>query len=520
MYKIDFETPYELDVFEWGAPHAFSLMAPVLSSFERSVESGPLRALMLGGLPEGFSASDLPPVNLGAGNDVFIGTAADETVIGEGGNDLLRGEGGVDTLSGGDGIDTLYGGDGADILIGGAGDDYLHVDAADTLSGGSGYDTVIAENLYASGLIIDLGATTIERVFGTHQIDNLDASSLTGFGASLYGYSGADILIGSAQDDYLYIDEDDVENGLVDGNGGYDWAYNNSSLSESGDFHVNMAALEIEGYYGTSDADVSEIITAVGHTGSVTIYGNGGLDVMIGGSGDDYIHVSQGFSIAQGGLGYDYIIYNTFDGSGLTVNLTLTGFEGAIGRDGDDYFDATGSLASASLYGAGGNDTLIGGLGADYLYGDAGDDSLTGGVGRDHFMHDGAFGADTITDFLIGMDIMLIRTAGVASMADLVVSQDGLDTLITVGSNSIRLTGVLAVTLSASDFIFNPPSAARPLENVDEGGAIDLSVNDFEALDPDHSEPGFLFKDDGAADVYIFDVDDVWFDNADGVALL
>lgn len=285
-----------------------------------------------------------------------------------------------------------------------------------------------------------------------------------------------------------------------------------------------MAALEIEGYYGTADADVAEIITAVGHTNSITIYGNGGLDVMIGGSGDDYIHVNQGFSVAQGGLGYDYIIYNTFDGSGLTVNLTLTGFEGAVGRDGDDYFDATGSVDSVSLYGAGGSDTLIGGLGADYLYGDAGDDSYTGSVGRDHFMHDGAFGADTITDFLIGMDVILIRTAGVASMADMVISQDGLDALLIMGSNSIRLTGVIAATLSASDFIFTPPSSAEPSDEVDEYVAQDIALNDFEDLAQDASGLEAFAPDSGAlvggySDSLMTDAAEAWFNDADGISL-
>lgn len=190
MYEIDFETFQKLDLIAPNTLRYSSIMDPASHLLDLSVETEVLTPLQFGSAFIDVTASEDPTNNLGAGNDVFIGTAADEIVNGEGGNDLIRGEGGNDTLSGGDGVDTLYGGAGADILVGGIGDDYLHIDAADTLSGGAGYDTAIAEDISGSGLTIDLGGTAIERVFATHSVDYLDASSLTGFGASLYGYAG------------------------------------------------------------------------------------------------------------------------------------------------------------------------------------------------------------------------------------------------------------------------------------------------------------------------------------------
>lgn len=58
--------------------------------------------------------------------------------------------------------------------------------------------------------------------------------------------------------------------------------------------------------------------------------------------------------------------------------------------------------------------------------------------------------------------------AGVASMADILFSQDGADALLTMGANLIRLTGVTAATLTAADFIFAPTSA----EELDDGPTV------------------------------------------------
>lgn len=426
----------------------------------------------------------------GEGGDAIYGGTGSDIIYGGVGNDLIYSSNFLspfswqdslssafsDTVFGGDGNDTIYGGLAADSFDGGAGDDLIHVMTGDTYVGGTGYDTVVLIESGSPILNIDMGATSIERAFGGARTDTFDASTQT-VGVTIYSGGSGDTLIGSAHTDYFFIDEADIESGSVDGNGGYDWMLNNSSLAESGAFIVNMAALEIEGYYGTSDADVAEIVSAAGVTTSVTIFGNGGA-------------------------GYDYIIYNSFDGSGLTFDLGANGFEGAVGRGGNDVFDASTVTVSTSLYGAGGNDTLIGGSSTDYLYGDTGNDTYTGNGGFDYFLHDNTFGADTITDFTQGDDVMIIRTAGVASMANIVITQDGADALLTMGANSIRLTGVTAANLMASDFIFAPTSA----EVLDDGPTEAASADaKSELIDPimDELAPleteGLLFDADMAA---------------------
>lgn len=91
-------------------------------------------------------------INLGNGDDTYVGTAGDDTVNGQNGadnlsggdgNDILNGGNDSDTLSGDAGNDTLSGGGGNDTLSGGTGDDTLSGDGGnDTLSGGAGNDTL------------------------------------------------------------------------------------------------------------------------------------------------------------------------------------------------------------------------------------------------------------------------------------------------------------------------------------------------------------------------------------------
>jgi Ca2+-binding RTX toxin-like protein len=424
------------------------------------------------------------------------GSDVDDVLMGGSGNDTLRGLGGSDTLNGGSGNDSLYGGSGADTLSGGAGEDYLYVDAEDftsgSVNGGDGYDTAIAEDINGAGLLMQSAhMQEVERYLMTHSDDRIELQDSTA-NLTVYGYGGADIILTGSGDDYIYFDNEDIAGGGIRANGGYDWLLNNSSSSFTGTITVDMGVMQVEGYYGSNG---TEIIDASQQGSSVTIYTNLGADQVTGGSGGDYIYVTSETVSFVGGAGFDYIIYNTFDGSGLTVDLTATGFEGAVGRGGNDSFDASGNTVSASLYGAGGNDILIGGTVTDYLYGDAGNDTYTGNGGTDYFLHDNTFGNDTITDFAIGTDVMIVRTAGVASMANMVITQDGADALLTMGANSIRLTGVTASSLTAADFIFAPTSAELPedgpdtassaQEKADISDAENVTLDDFSDLEPE-----------------------------------
>lgn len=90
-------------------------------------------------------------------------------------------------------------------------------------------------------------------------------------------------------------------------------------------------------------------------------WGEGGNDILAGGSGDD---------IMMGGEGCDYMV-------GREGNDRLLGDKGddvLVGGSGDDRLD--GGLGDDVLFGGYGNDHLFGDWGIDRLYGGSGDDAL------------------------------------------------------------------------------------------------------------------------------------------------
>ncbi|MEO9894804.1 MAG: DUF4214 domain-containing protein [Paracoccaceae bacterium] len=145
--------------------------------------------------------------------------------------------------------------------------------------------------------------------------------------------------------------------------------------------------------------DRNNDLTASGHFVSVTINGDDGDDTVIGGSqndilaggngadalygndGDDVISIDADDVSTQGGEGYDVAIVENEDA--VSLDLVATGFESAVGNNGNDIFTAEGSNISVALFGGAGDDTLSGGNTADTFFGSIGDDSIFGGAGQD-----------------------------------------------------------------------------------------------------------------------------------------
>jgi hypothetical protein len=107
-----------------------------------------------GGRGEQDNLLSIEGVWTGTGNDVVVGTAADEYMYGGAGSDLLRGRGGADRLIGADRLsgrsdipigspDRLEGGAGPDVLDGRGGRDLLIGGSGrDQLDGGRGWDRI------------------------------------------------------------------------------------------------------------------------------------------------------------------------------------------------------------------------------------------------------------------------------------------------------------------------------------------------------------------------------------------
>ncbi|MEO1744015.1 MAG: hypothetical protein AAFR99_19650 [Cyanobacteria bacterium J06629_9] len=140
-----------------------------------------------------------------------------------------------------------------------------------------------------------------------------------------------------------------------------------------------------------------------------------------------------------------------------------------------------GGEGNDRIGGKSGNDILSGDAGDDLIYGDAGDDILmgvtgddilvgdnfSGGSGSDLFVFGLGDGTDTILDFQVGTDCIGL-VEGELTFADLTLTQDGANTLLGVGSETLAvLNNVMASALVESDF-----TSVADVSNVEEALAL------------------------------------------------
>jgi Ca2+-binding RTX toxin-like protein len=222
---------------------------------------------------------------------------------------------------------------------------------------------------------------------------------------------------------------------------------------------------------GTADYDIIS-----GGAGNDTIDGGAGSDKMAGQEGDDTFIGGAGADYMIGGAGVDTVDYDDSAG-GVIVNLntgtgsgadaagdTLIEIENLIGSRHTDTL--IGNSGDNRLDGGIGTDRLVGGDGRDVLIGGFQSDELTGGAHADTFLfatsaYGLGTGADVITDFQVGQDVIQFQRAywgGVDSLDDLTFSQVGADTVISFGNAaSITLDNVDMQQLLANastDFLF------------------------------------------------------------------
>lgn len=265
------------------------------------------------------------------GNEISGGGGDDKLYGGPGGgDDELKGEGGNDMLFGGKGDDTLNGGMGNDVLNGGAG--------ADEFDGGAGNDMIYA----------DLG--DIGKIDGGSnpegQPGDMDTVSFARLVDMAVGASGAAFTLGTDAvniERVIGTDEDDYITGA------------DESTDDAGD-----APEEIEG----------------GDGGDVLVGGDGSGDTVSYENSDRRVRVDLGDGTDDDGTG-------SSNSGGHATGDTISGFENIKGSAYGDVLEAlTGSSGTpgSTLWGLGGDDSLVGGLGNDTIEGGAGADELDGGV--------------------------------------------------------------------------------------------------------------------------------------------
>ncbi len=145
----------------------------------------------------------------------------------------------------------------------------------------------------------------------------------------------------------------------------------------------------------------------------------------------------------------------TLAGAKLTIQ-TPGSIENLIGGEFNDTL--TGNAASNTLIGGRGNDTLSGGDGTDAMFGGLGNDTLTGGNEADWFVIEKDAGAtDVVTDFVAGVDKIVVSGFAVDVWSALQLTQQGADTKIDFGNGqTVLLKGVLPSNLGATSFLTVP----------------------------------------------------------------
>jgi len=132
------------------------------------------------------------------------------------------------------------------------------------------------------------------------------------------------------------------------------------------------------------------------------------------------------------------------------------------------------------ISGGAGNDQINGGEGDDIINGGFGNDVLRGGSGSNLFIFEAGFGTDKILDFQLGVDHLYFAGIDINSI---VVSNNNGSTKLSVGSNTVILTGVHG-PLQLSDLLDKPPEINNQsfslAENTPAGAVGTIAASDPE----------------------------------------
>jgi Ca2+-binding RTX toxin-like protein len=142
---------------------------------------------------------------------------------------------------------------------------------------------------------------------------------------------------------------------------------------------LDAATLGVRHLTGGAGAD-----TLTGDTQNNWLAGGLGADKLYGGAGDDVLLIDANDAVIDGGTGLDIaqVVGGQLGSAGVTLNLSQSNIEIAVGGDGNDVFIG-GGRSSVFVRGGAGDDLIIGGAANDVLSGEDGSDLIDGGAGND-----------------------------------------------------------------------------------------------------------------------------------------
>jgi Ca2+-binding RTX toxin-like protein len=331
------------------------------------------------------------------GIENVIGTAFDDQITGDTNNNRLFGGAGNDTL--------IYRG------------------GVDTLDGGIGSDTVDLSN-YASGVRVDLAATSVDATTGSGQglttiahlvaIENVVG---TAFDDTLSGNANDNTLSGGAGNDtFVYRNGAGID--LFEGGTGTDTADLSSfgaaiwlDLTHNNEIETRDQPNLATGVYRDL-VNLESVENVIGTAFDDYLAGDANANSLSGGAGNDTFVYRNGLGpdTMSGGTGTDTLDLSAY-GSAVWANLSYSGAE-VWTRDQPDL--ATGTYRA--IIDLDGIENIVGTAYADNITGDANNNKISGGAGNDTLIYRG--GLDTL-DGGTGTDVADFSQATAAIRVDL-----------------------------------------------------------------------------------------------------
>jgi Ca2+-binding RTX toxin-like protein len=445
----------EVALGDTGGTVALTLGTALAGSAE-----GPVRVALSGLRAAAVDAS----AARGATGIVLQDQDGDATLAGGQRADTIEGAGGTNAFLGGGGDDLLLLGTGRDSVDGGGGDDVIVIayeafGSDDQLTGNTGFDILRltssavllqAELARLAGIerielsdgpneVVFAGTTRVQELRGGAEADWLDAG-LAAIAVHLEGLAGQDVLIGGERADTL---DGGTGEDMLSGGGGDD-------LFLVGDIDAGDV---LDGGAGT---DTLRLLLSGAGVGAGALSGVTGIEVV---------------EVVGGGqLGLAAAMHR---GAGMVLTARAAGGTEAVLLDGQEMAGA----ARLWLGGAGGNDTLLGGLGADTLEAAGGENLLIGGDGGDRMLL--GVGATDRLRFDSGSDGSRSLTgAGSEAEADLVIgfaAGDVIEVAASAFAGLQPLTGGMALGAGAA---LNLKAAAV----IDLGAGNAVADSNFDSL--------------------------------------